>query len=357
VTGTLLLVNSSGQVSGAEVVLLALVDEARRRGHPVVVACPPGPLVQRLPDGCRHLPLPTLNLGGGPLPLAAARYALRSLSAGRRIRAQARRSTATVVNSLLALPAARVGRPSRSVSWLVHDVVHRRDQELLVRVAGRVVRRAVAVSRATAAPLARLGLPVVVAPNGVQQHESAVPLDVHRPPVVGALALLVAWKGHRVLLEAVARLPDVHLELAGGHFPGDEPYVAELRERAERPDLRGRVTFLGQVDRDETLRRWDVMVSASTSPEAMPLSVLEALSAGVPVVGTAHGGTVELLEGGAGLLVPPGDADALAAAIARAVGEPELRRRMAADGRQVAREHDLAGTIPVMLDALLSADS
>ena len=350
---SLFFVSASGKVSGAEIVLLALVDEALKRGHPVAVGCPPGRLAERLPAACRHVDLPEVSLGGGPLPWAAARYAVRSRVAARSIRLEARGAAVTVVNSLVALGAARLASPRGGVVWLVHDVVHRRDQRLLIRAAGPAIRRAVAVSSAAAAPLLPLGIPVEVARNGIGWPAPLVSQELHEPPVVGALALLTPWKGHRVLLEAVARLPGVRLELAGGVFPGDQVYVAELRERADRADLRGRVAFLGDVDRTVVLGRWDLMVSASTSPEATPLAVLEALSMGVPVIGTGHGGTVELLEGGAGVLVPPGDVAALVQGIETVLADRGLRSRMVERGRAVAEWHDSSRTVPAMLDALL----
>jgi glycosyltransferase involved in cell wall biosynthesis len=172
--------------------------------------------------------------------------------------------------------------------------------------------------------------------------------------VVGMLALLTPWKGHRVLLESVARLPDVEVELAGGSFPGDLGYGDELRARAERPDLAGRVRFLGDVDASEAMSRWDVVVSASVAPEAGPLSVLEAMSHGLPLIGTDHGGTTEFLSGGAGLLVPPGDELAMAQAIDTVLRDDRLRRDLIATARlRIAEEHDLGTTLPAMLRTLL----
>lgn len=353
-----LVVSATGQVSGAEVVLLDLVGVAVVRGHAVTVACPAGPLVERLPPGATHLPLPELRLGAGPAPLRPAALALRSAAAAWVLRRATRRHRGprarVVVNSLLALPALALVRPPDGVGWLVHDTVHRADQRWVVRAARRVVRRAVAVSSATAEPLRALGLDVVVAHNGVRWPVAPAPAALSSPPVVGILALLTHWKGHLVLLDAVAQLPDVRVELAGGSFPTDTAHVAAVRERAARPDLAGRVELLGHVDPLDRLRRWDVAVSASTSPEAGPISVLEAMSVGVPVVGTDHGGTSEFLTGGCGVLVPPGDADALAVALRRVLADPDLRAGLVGAARaRVAERHDLSRTLPVMLDALL----
>lgn len=352
--GPLVLLTHTGQVSGAEVVLLGLVELALSRGERVVLASPPGPLTARLPAGVRHVELPHLGLGSGPRLLRPAALAARSAVAARRIRTALGPAGRLVVNSLLALPAARLARPPGGAVWLVHDTVHRRDQRWVVRAGAKVLRRAVAVSEATAAPLRALGLVVTVAQNGVAWPVDPVGVDVHTPPVVGALALLTPWKGHLVLLDALALLPGVRLELGGGQFPGDAAHVAALHDRAGRPDLAGRVRFLGHVDPVPTMRGWDVAVSASTSPEAGPISVLQAMSMGVPLVGTDHGGTSEFLGDGAGLLVPPGDARALAEAVHRLLVQPELRAAVAAVARaRVAEAHDLDRTRTAMLDAVV----
>ena len=134
---------------------------------------------------------------------------------------------------------------------------------------------------------------------------------------------------------------DVVLDLVGGSFPKDGPYVAALQERASQPDLAGRVRFVGYVpDVLSRVRTWAVGVSASVDPEAGPLALLEYLSVGVPAVATAHGGSAEVL-GDAGILVPPRDPDALAEAIERLLDDEELRRRCAEAGPKVIERGDL----------------
>jgi O-antigen/teichoic acid export membrane protein/glycosyltransferase involved in cell wall biosynthesis len=356
---TVVFIAHTGQVSGAEKVLLQLVDEAIRNDHHVVVACPPGPLVQALPDKAIHRAIPPLGLGGergARRIVAATRMLSRWATAARRLTPLVRaRNAATIVNSTFALPAARMARPSGGFAWLVHDTLTSTKQHAVVKLARPAIRIAVAVSHATAEPLRRLGLPVEVRQNGVAWPVPRLPGDLHSPPVVGMLALLTPWKGQRVLLEAVAQLPDVRLELAGGSFPGDAQYVEELKARAAQPDLAGRVRFLGHVAAESALRRWDVVVSASVDPEAGPLSVLEAMSYGRPVIGTDHGGTAEFLANGAGLLVPPGDCAALAEAVQTMLHDGSLRESVTENARRrIAGNHDIAVTLPLLLRTLLS---
>jgi len=120
-----------------------------------------------------------------------------------------------------------------------------------------------------------------------------------------------------VLFGAVARVPDVHLRVAGaGVLDHEPPPNAEL---------------LGALPREQVLRLFaeaDASVLAS-SWENFPHTVVESLAVGTPVIATSVGGVPEVVEDGVnGLLVPPGDVEALAEAIRRFAAEPELRSRL-----------------------------
>jgi glycosyltransferase involved in cell wall biosynthesis len=231
--------------------------------------------------------------------------------------------------------------------WLAHDVITRADRLALLKLGGPAVDFAIAVSDAVAQPLRTAGVAAAVVHNGVAWPVAPAPeVPPAGPPVVGCVALLTSWKGQLVLLEAIARLQrrDVVVELVGGAFPSDAAYVRELQERANGPDLRGRVQFVGHLgDPLARVRTWTVSVSASIEPEAGPLTAIESMSVGVPVVATAHGGVVEVLDG-AGLLVPPRDIDALAHAIDRLVRDAELHKACSDAGRRAVPAQHL--TIP-----------
>ncbi|MGW5339605.1 glycosyltransferase family 4 protein [Rhodococcus pyridinivorans] len=369
----LLFVAHTGERSGAEKVMLMLVDVALAQGRRVVVACPDGPLADALPAGCVRVRLPRLGMWGqrGVGRIAGlAGLPVRWLVGARRLRRVLSAERPRVVcNSLFALPSLRLAVLGTShcerAGWLVHDTLSSRKQRIVARMGRGAVGGAVAVSRASAVPVRECGYPVVVAPHGVPippvpsrstSPDASTPED-STPDAstvrVGILASVTEWKGHRVLLEAVAEVPGIRLDVAGEPFPGDEAFLDELRRRAHAPDLRGRVSFLGRVDPAEVFAVWDVMVSASTSPEAGPLVALEAMAHGVPVVGTDHGGTAEHLADGAGLLVPPGDAKALAEALRRLMSAPDLRNDIAVTARRrVEERHDIEVTLPAMVNAL-----
>jgi glycosyltransferase involved in cell wall biosynthesis len=139
---------------------------------------------------------------------------------------------------------------------------------------------------------------------------------------------LTAPKDLGVALEAVAACDGVTLRLAGD---GDER--AALEARAAALGLDSRVEFLGALGRDEVLallRRADAAI-LSSAWENFPHTAVEALAVGTPVIATAVGGVPEIVSDGEnGLLVPPGDPAALAAAIRRFFSDPELRGRLRA---------------------------
>jgi glycosyltransferase involved in cell wall biosynthesis len=212
-----------------------------------------------------------------------------------------------------------------------------------LRALARGVDRYLAVSGEIAAELVeRLGWPaakVEVAYNAVDVERAAVaaPPGLREElgggdarPLVLTPARLDAQKGHEVLLEAIAEVPDALFLLAG-----EGPERARLETRAEALGVADRVRFLGRrEDVPELLAACDVFALPSLY-EGSSLAVLEAMAAGIPIVSSAIGGTEELIEDGrGGLLVAPGDAAALAAALRRVLGDPRLRQDLAARARE-----------------------
>jgi glycosyltransferase involved in cell wall biosynthesis len=349
-------VNRAGRVSGAEVVLLQLIQAARERGHEVRVISPVGVLADRLPDGVEHIEIDELDLGGTSgvaRMLAVGTLVRRWLRTAAVIRRTVRADDVVIVNSLLALPAARFARLRQGVSWLVHDTIDEAKQRAMVRIGKPAIGRAVAVSPPTAAPVQQLGLDVSISPLGVDIPGVRAQRRGRPQPVIGIMGLITPWKGHQVLLQALTQVPGVQCEVAGSAFHADADYLAEL-QRFSDVELGGRVRFLGHVDPVATVLNWDVLVNASTSPEAGPIVALEAMSVGVPVIATDHGGSSWLLRDGAGVLVPVGDAGALAAAITHVLESPSGVDEMVDRAyERVCAVHDATRAFPAMLDALI----
>lgn len=152
-------------------------------------------------------------------------------------------------------------------------------------------------------------------------------------PLVFAPGRATKEKGFDLLLDALPSLTaPVHVAIAGtGH------HLAALRRKAARAPRRHRVQFLGWLDRRD-LAAWyaaaDVVAVPSAWPEPFGIVGLEAMAAGRPVVATDLGGVREwLVPNETGFAVPPRDAAGFAAAIARLVGDAELRGRMGAAAR------------------------
>lgn len=168
-------------------------------------------------------------------------------------------------------------------------------------------------------------------PNLVPDRGPVAPVP-HEGVVLGAVGRLDPQKGFDVLLDALAALPDVRLVLVG-----EGRSRANLEGRAARPDLAGRVTFAGwSEDVRAHLAAVDVVVLPSRS-EGFPLTIVEAMLAGLPVVATRVGSVAEAVsEGESGLLVDADDPGALAGALRTLVEDASLRRKLGARGREIA---------------------
>jgi glycosyltransferase involved in cell wall biosynthesis len=161
--------------------------------------------------------------------------------------------------------------------------------------------------------------------------------------VYTCVAGLRPQKNHRILLQAFAQatpqLPDALLLLVGPPDRLNPAYTESLQALAQELGLGQRVRFLGsRSDVPDILRASDVFV-LSSDYEGNPLSVLEAMAAGLPVISTAVGGVPELVQHGAtGLLVPAGNAHALAEAITQLGCDVHQRTAMGSAARQTALE-------------------
>ena len=175
----------------------------------------------------------------------------------------------------------------------------------------------------------------VVIPNAVDVD--AVPRARHDggPPLVVAVGRLAEPKDALTLVRALA---GVRGRPFTALLVGDGPDRASVEAEVRRLGLQDAVALAGtRDDVPELLARADVFALSSRS-EGAPLSILEAMAAGLPVVSSQVGGVPELVvDGETGLLVPPGDPAAMAAALGRLLADAGLRRRLGAAGRERAQ--------------------
>jgi glycosyltransferase involved in cell wall biosynthesis len=219
--------------------------------------------------------------------------------------------------------------------------------------------RVVAVSESVAAQFHRTlrNRRVTVIHNGFSASEFVAPeptrvaafrrrFGLEGASLVGLVGRIrLRRKGQEVLVEAAARLRDRHprarFVLIGSPFPGNEAHERQLRAMIAARNLEDRVVLAGEMeDIPAAYAALDIVTLCSTLPEAFSGVVVEAMAMGKPVVGTAIGGTPEQIEDGVtGLLVPPGDPEALAHALDRLLSDPELRLQMGQAGRRRFLEH------------------
>ncbi len=185
---------------------------------------------------------------------------------------------------------------------------------------------------------------------GVPVPPPARPAPPHATPIILCPARFVKVKGHAYLIDAAAELVrrGVAFEL---WLAGDGPEEAAITRQLHDLGLESRVRMLGLLPHAELLRLYrECKVDCAVLPsldlgghehEGISVALIEAMAHGIPTIGTRTGGLPELLGGGAGLLVSPADAAALAEALERVLGSPSLRRELCRAGRErVEREFD-----------------
>jgi glycosyltransferase involved in cell wall biosynthesis len=152
------------------------------------------------------------------------------------------------------------------------------------------------------------------------------------------------WKGQKLLVDAAAivnqKYPDVTYNIAGEAYTGEEFIKEDLISYIEEKGISHSVKLLGQVNNmSEFYSGLDIFVLPSTQPEPFGLVVIEAMNFGLPVVATAHGGPVEIIEEGVdGYLVDWEDATQMAERIIELIENPDLRKRMGANGQRKKTE-------------------
>ena len=364
----LLFYNHTGQVSGAEKVLLFILARLDRTQFAPVLLCPAtGPLTQM----ARQLDVP-----GHTAPKLEARFTwrpgllahyLRSLvSTMRALRRQIREISPSLIhaNSIRAGLVATVATIGSGVPviWHIHDLLPRHPFSVAIRWCVWLTSRArvLAVSQAAATRfcgwlLCGRRVPVRVLRNVVDterfqyipEARAALRAELGLADdafVVGSLGQITPRKGQLELLQAFAgvcdKLPDAVLVIVGAPlFNQDHLYQECLRQAADELGLAGRVYFPGpRTDVPALFSAFDLFVLNSQS-EAFSLVILEAMACGTPVIATAVGGTPEIVvHHCTGWLIPPQDGPALARTLVEAYAQPEMRQQFAARTRQLIRD-------------------
>lgn len=347
----ILFLHPSDEAYGADRILLALLDGMIERGWTVAVVLPddmsPGWLTAELQNR-------GIVIYRGPMAPARRRYLkprtilsyVRALLRARRfIGAVARRYRPAVIHvnttALIAASFIRRRRDTRMV-WHVHEIVLRPRflagafRLIPLYAADRVVAVSDAVRRWVGwSPFA--GARVARIHNGIEWRPAGPPR--HPPPRVAYVGRLNRWKGYELFIEAVGLVAGKHpaasFLLIGDAPAGEEWRVGDAAARIAAQGIASRLAPLGFVaDPPAIMETVDIVCVPSTQPDPFPTVILESMRAGCAVVASDQGGAPEMIEDGVtGLLVPPGDAPALAAALDRLLGDAELVAKLGARAR------------------------
>ncbi len=326
-----------GEVAGGQLVALALARAAREAGHEVRFVSPTaGPFVEQVrADG---FPVEVVPLGGA-LSVASLLRLRRALRGTELVHTHGH----FAVNVLGRLAGRLVGAAVLAhihIDNAFRSGAGRGLQIRLDNLTARLCFRIVAVSDATRKSLVAQGYPterLVTVHNGLDRASAQAERPEEVPdgaPLVGEVARLCAVKGQRELLRAVADLDGVWAVLVGDDIEQGGAFRRGLEEEADRLGIRDRVLFTGyRPDVDGLLAALDVFVLPS-SVEGLPMTILEAMAQGTPVVATAVGGTPEVVAPDTGILVPPGDVAALTAALRDLLADRERAQRLGEAGRR-----------------------
>jgi glycosyltransferase involved in cell wall biosynthesis len=329
-----LLLITLAEVGGAQAYVASLLPALVGRFDVAVAAHGDGPLRDAAQlYGIRFLPLRHVRRAINPWRDTLGLLELIRLL--RRERPDILHASSSKAGILGRLAAAVTGVPIRIFTvhgWAFN--AHTGNAARLYRYADRLVRPLTTVTVCVAEHERATGLAArtctaprtIVIPNAVDARIEPRTRRADGLPQLVAVGRLKPPKDFVTLVRAVAALPRESCELV---VVGDGPDRPLIEAELDRLALDGRVRLAGERgDVPDLLSRADVFVLSSTS-EGMPISVLEAMAAGLPVVASRVGGVPELVaDGETGVLVPPGDSDQLALALGRLLADPELRQRL-----------------------------
>ena len=362
----ILFYNHTGQVSGAERVLLMILKGLDRSRFDTVVACPENSrLIGMVSDlGVRTAGIDPLHARFTWRVDRLIRYLASFVAVIRAARATVRSEAPDIIhaNSIragLVMSVATLGL-NVPVVWHAHDILPRHPLSVAIRLFACACRlnHIIAVSRAVAN---RFGVLVrMFGPVPVTTIHNAVDLERFRPNsesrremrrafgaadteiLIASVGQLTPRKGQRELVDAFADVaresPNVLLLIVGEPlFNRDREYADSLARAAHSLGLADRIRFLGsREDVPALMQALDILV-VNSQDEPFALTVLEGLASGIPVLASAVGGTPEMIRHGEnGWLVGTRDRKRLAEAIMSLIHEPELRKRLGRNGRTEA---------------------
>ena len=364
------IVTRADPIGGAQIHVRDLAAAVRRQGHSAtVITSGSGPFVHEL--RAQDTPTVVLRHLAGPINPVRDFRALREIRA---VLAELRPDLLAAHSSKAGTLGRLAGRALQiPVVFTVHGwaftpgipplraAMYRRIERSVGPLASRII--TVSEFDRRLALDARIATEdrVVTVHNGMADITPALRADPGRTPVrLVMVARFGAQKDHATLLRALAGLREHEWEL---DLIGEGPLMAQMSSLAATLGIGGRVRFLGQrMDVDQILARAQASLLV-TNWEGFPLSILEAMRAGLPVVASSVGGVGESVsDGETGYLVPRGDVEVLRDRIGRLLTSAELRSRLGANARTLYEQrftlgHCVAGTLAVYRDVLAGSQA
>ncbi|HUV04336.1 MAG TPA: glycosyltransferase family 4 protein [Armatimonadota bacterium] len=346
---TILYVNPSGDISGAENSLLSLIEALGNRVRPLV-ACPsPGKLSQR----CHEMNVPVF-----PIPFDNPKrstlysmFILRPIQNRRLISCLdeiVRTEKVDLIHAnsyLVGLASSVAGNQAGiPVVWHIRDIRYGLKRIIIRRTVDCFPDRVLVVSQAVKEALGeRTNGKVQVVYNGIrprtitddQQVWNRAELSIAPDePLVGNAGILTRWKGQDLFLRmarsVLERIPNARFLMIGSAHPQSLGFDVALKKLVAKLGIQDRVIFTGfRQDALSLIASLDVYVHAAREPDPLPRAVLEAMSVGTPVVAPANGGIPEaIIDGESGLLYRTADVNEAASHVIKLLKCRDLSRKI-----------------------------
>lgn len=358
----IIFINLSSNISGVEKVLLNLIDYLVKKSiEPIVVCQNEGQFTKELRNkgiSIKIISIPMIVRTYNPIKLIE--YLIRYIYFTKALLHILKRLDIDiihcnfVVTALYSLITAKLTKTP--IILHMHQILKNRLlNKIIIRIVATYVDKIICVSYAVKNNLVQFGVSnnkCVVIYNSIYNEASGKKIKPYgfrkeigaddNSKIITMVGQIAEWKGQEVFIEAVSKLTGKYNKLkciivGDIVHPLEQGYKERIYKKTSSLNLSGVIMFTGfRDDIGDIMNDSDVIVHASIKPDPLPTVIIEAMSAGKPVVATNVGGVPELVvDKESGFIVPPKDADAMAEAISKLLDSHILREKMGIEGKRV----------------------